>query len=82
MALEAPGTAVFLEQALPEAAGALVGVLLGGRQLGDHLGRTRSAQPSRTPGKKLLENVPACSTTSGASDHSDGSDVPSKGSSR
>ena len=27
-----------------------------------------AAQPSRTPGKKILEQVPACSTTSGASD--------------
>ena len=41
-----------------------------------------TAQPSRTPGKKIFENVPACSTTSGASDHSDGSDVPSNDSSR
>ena len=28
-----------------------------------------AAQPSRTPGKKILENVPACSTMSGATDH-------------
>jgi hypothetical protein len=41
-----------------------------------------TAQPSRTPGKKTFENVPAWTTTSGASDHSVGSDVPSKASSR
>ena len=28
-----------------------------------------AAQPIRNPGEKILENVPACSTTSGASDH-------------
>ena len=31
-----------------------------------------TAQPSRTPGQKTFENVPAWSTTSGPSDHSDG----------
>jgi hypothetical protein len=41
-----------------------------------------TAQPSRTPGKNVFENVPAWRTTSGASDHSDGSDTPSNGSSR
>jgi hypothetical protein len=41
-----------------------------------------AAQPSRNPGQKTLENVPAWSTTSGASDHSEGSEVPSKDRSR
>ena len=40
------------------------------------------AHPSRTPGQNTFENVPACSTTSGPSDHSDGSEDPSKDSSR
>ena len=38
-----------------------------------------AAQPSRTPGQKIFENVPACSTTSGPSDHSDGSGVSVEG---
>ena len=41
-----------------------------------------AAQPSRTPGQKTFENVPAWSTTSGPSDHSDGSESPPKDSSR
>ena len=41
-----------------------------------------TAQPSRKPGEKIFEKVPACSTTSGPSDHSDGSGSPSKASSR
>jgi hypothetical protein len=41
-----------------------------------------TAQPSRTPGQKIFENVPAWTTTSGPSDHSDGSAPPSKDISR
>ena len=41
--------------------------------------RGPTAQPSRMPGQKILENVPAWTTTSGASDHSE---APSKVSSR
>ena len=40
-----------------------------------------TAQPSRVPGQKTFENVPACTTTSGPSDHSDGSCDPSNESS-
>ena len=41
-----------------------------------------TAQPSRTPGANSFENVPACSTTSGPSDHNDGSERPSNETSR
>src|SRR5260221_14202025 len=41
-----------------------------------------AAQPSRNPGQKILENVPACSTMSGASAHRLGGGACSKLSSR
>ena len=75
-ALEVAGLAVLLDHPLAERPRALVGGLLGGRELGDHLGGPdRPAEPHA--GANILENVPACTTTSGPSDHSDGSEPPS-----
>ncbi len=79
--VEVPGAAVLLDHPLPERARALsVFCLKSASSATIEAGPT--AHPSRKPGEKIFEKVPACSTTSGPSDHSEGSGSPSKASSR